>query len=287
MRNVPIPLRQVLSADGLVRNEPDPPPAALGSFWVESNKDLQSRIVKYFKQQLASKPTAAALNQAYADMVVQKVREWRPDYVTRVLGGKEVKPDQSSPLSVLAQATASRLGVPYVTPFFRTETRKSMREIHRLSGPNALRQRIDYVLQDLCILPQDVPGRVLLLDDIYNLGASARVYSAALKQLCKADRVLSFNLAATRFNGGKDGWGYVPLHISQIIELMRIYLPEEQLYEIEYVVVDGDTAHMPGCPKASHNTATLRFLAPDECVQCPECIKPRRTGWWKRVFSVK
>jgi hypothetical protein len=210
-------------------------------------------------------------------MLADIARSWQPTAIVRVLSSSETHPDLSKPHSLLAKVIADAIGVvdlPHL--FFRTEPRKPMRMINRLSGDEPLRQRIFYVQQDLFVTPSDIGGRVLLIDDIYNLGATARVYAAALKKFCNVEKVYSLNMAAARFMGGKDGWGRLILDIEKLVDIARGHLGPNDLpdaFDYAWVARKTPDYHLCSDCNAIYEQAhrSLVFLARRDRVPCPTC----------------
>lgn len=266
--------------------------AALGSFWVRpDDSDLQSTLVKYFKQHdhsSTAKPGISAITQAYAVMLSEAALKWKPTAVVRVLASGETRPDPTRPHSALVRSVAEKLGLlDYTHLFFRTEPRRPMRMIDRFSGPNMLRQRIDYVLQDLFVIPHDIGGCVLVIDDIYNLGATASVYAAALKQFCGASRAYSANLAAARFSGGKDGWGRLSLDIDRFISLARPAIARDDPADaFDDAWVERGTAEFHSrsdCPRITGKThRSILLFARRERAPCPSCAVRNPHGTIRR-----
>jgi len=265
---------------------------ALGSYWPHhDDTDLQSRLAKYPKQP-ADNPLALPLMlpvvRAYADMMTEDSSNLRPNAIVRVLSSSETKADNNRPMSLLAQTVSKNLGAAYFTSlFFRTESRNPMRMVERLAGNETLRQRINYVLQDLFILPADIGGTVLLIDDIYNLGATVRVYSAALKKFCSVERVYSVNIAATRFFGGKDGWGFLKLDADKFATFARKHIGHndpDNAFDNVWIERSAPDYHLSSdCPKLSNGHRSFLFLVNNDRVPCPSCAAPsaRKTiGNW-------
>ena len=187
----------------------------LGSFWPYSTSSFESRLVKCFKECVPThrnEPCVSQIARFYADLITRRLGDVGFNWVVRVLSSAETKPEDSRPLSLLADILCARAGARSLTHiFFKSESRPPMRSVKTMSGPAALRMRVNYVLQDLFIKPCEMGGSVLLLDDVGNTGATMRVYSHALKEFAGAERVIGVNLAATRFSGGKDGLGNLRL----------------------------------------------------------------------------
>ena len=179
------------------------------------------------------------------------LREW----VVRVLGSAETQPDQARPLSLLAGKLCGLTGAREATHlFFRSQPRPPMRMVERLSGPEALRNRLRYVVQDLFVRPAELGGSVLLIDDIANTGASARVYAAALKAHAGVERVIAVSLAATRFKSGSEVRGILKLDTS----------PLDSHPTLRRVLLDSQPAvHLiENCPAIQPPfTLEMRFLA--------------------------
>ena len=205
--------------EGICRENPCDRVRLLGSFWPNSASSFESHVVKGFKECLPARdfePWISQLCEFYAELVMEAAGggfEW----VARVLSSAETAPDESRPQHLLEEMVCRRSGARSVTKlFFKTETRPPMRFVERLSGREALHGRVRYASADLFVRPAQLGGRVLLLDDILNTGASIRVYAAALKTHAGAREVHCVNLAATRFAGGRDSLGMLKLDTSGI-----------------------------------------------------------------------
>lgn len=296
---VPRALRRELSVDRLLSDKWCDSTSALGSYWSRSNDcDLQSQLVKCFKGS-GSKPLQktllTAIARAYAAMIADAARCLRPSAVVRVLSSGETVPDPLRPHSILIRQISDALRAPDFTHmFFRTEPRKPMRVIDRFSGQEVLRQRIGYILQDLFIKPHHIGGTVVLIDDIYNLGATARVYAAALKTFAGVERVHSINIAAARFSGGKDGWGHLALDIDLFAELAGMNLTSveaDNAFEQVWIESGAAVFHLSkDCAKLAHQAyISLRFLAHQERVPCPACAsvssKTTIRQWMRDQFA--
>jgi hypothetical protein len=279
MKTIPISLRSAFSSAELAAGDWFDGVKSLGSYWSrDDDSDLQSQLVKYFKQPVIKpldQPYIYPLTKAYSVMLADIARDWQPTALVRVLSSSEIRPDLSKPNSLLARNISEILNIPDFTGiFFRTEPRKPMRMIDRLSGDETLRQRISYVQQDLFLTPEDIGGRVILIDDIYNLGATARVYTAALKKYCKADNVYSINIAAARFSGGKDGWGKLMLDVDKLTSIARSYLnpnSPQDAFDDAWIVRKAPDYHLgPDCKAiAGQAHRSFVFLARSERVPLP------------------
>jgi hypothetical protein len=280
-RRVPTALRTALSPQELAREKPCDAVRALGSYWSRpDDTDLQSQLVKYFKEPTPrplERPCMTAIVRAYGTMLADAASEWHPNAVVRVLASAETRPDPARPHSLLARLVSEALSVPEFTHlFFRTEPRKPMRMIDRFSGPEVLRQRIDYVLQDLFVSPADIGGNVLIVDDIYNVGATAAVYAAALKRFCGAEHVYAVNMAAARFSGGKDGWGFLALDVDHFVGIARSPAgPRDPSDSFDDVWIERGAVQFhlrPDCARIGGKShRSLRFLASRARVPCPAC----------------
>lgn len=296
MMQTPVVLWRSLNIDELVADAWCDSLHFLGSYWPGAH-DAQSRIIKMFKEPDRRLMTLLpALAFAYSDLVAEIARKEMPDAIVRVLASKEVAPEPGRALSVLASKLSKALRVPDQTQiFFRSDGREPMRYVERLAGPEALRARLQYVLQDLFLRPAQVGKKVLLIDDIYNLGATVRIYSTALKQFCDVERVISVNLAATRFARGKDGRGDLSLDLDNFAALAARGMPRkakkvwngENSLQIGFTGKDETTLHnSPDCPALGEDRArrTLRFLLPATSRLCPECFAHRKRfrpfSWW-------
>lgn len=216
----PIALRRSVDVDSLCRANSCDRVICLGSFWPNSRMSFESHVVKSFKECVPTRdfePHISALCRFYADLILDAVADEKFDWVVRVLSSAETKPEDFRPQSILADMLCDRTGARNAMHiFFKAESRPPMRNITRLAGPNALKSRIQYVVQDLFIKPADLGGSVLLVDDIFNTGASMRIYARVLKDHVGVQRIIGVNLAATRFHGGRDGHGILKLHTSRL-----------------------------------------------------------------------
>lgn len=276
----PVPLRNAVDIAELCLADPCDETRALGSFWPSSRVSFESRLVKTFKAcnpPADYEPHISELCGFYAKLAVAKVSGERFDWVVRVLGSREMEAEPSRPQSMLADMICSTTGARNATDlFFRSGARPPMRAIGRLAGPDALKARLQYVVQDLFVRPRRIEGSVLLLDDIANTGASTRVYGFALKQLAGASRVCAVNLAATRFGGGKDGRGMLLLDTSALAEtpsLLSVWVDEAGVFH-----------EREDCPSIRKPiTCEPRFIAERSAAPCPTCAArqtPRRK-WWQ------
>lgn len=307
----PVPLRNALDIAGLCAEDPCEATFALGSFWLGSRTSFESRLVKVFKECKPIEnfePHISALCRFYANLALQclatrhleratrqaerKARHSeritrhserseessfpRIDWVVRVLGSGEQEADRQRPLSLLADMLCSMTGARNATDaFFKSQARPPMRVVDRLAGPEALKARLQYLAQDLFVRPCELPGSVLLLDDICNTGASTRVYAQALKQLTGADRVWAVNLAATRFARGKDGRGMLQLDLSGLAGT-------PSLCEV-WVDAAGRFHLSRDCPAIERPVSTdVRFMAERTAAPCLDCAaQPPARRWWK------
>jgi len=192
-KSTPVPLRSALRVEELVNACSRDPVHLLGSFWPNSRTSFESELVKSFKDCVPAQEFESHisdLSRFYAGLVLDRLGEERFDWTVRVLGSSETHPEDFRPLSKLVDLLCVRSGARDLTHlFFKTESRPPMRSIKRLCGPDAIKNRIQYVLQDLFMIPHSLGGHVLLVDDIYNVGASARVYAEALRRYAGARKV--------------------------------------------------------------------------------------------------
>jgi hypothetical protein len=280
MPKPPIPLRNAVDIAELCRTDPCDDNRALGSFWPNSRTSFESRLVKAFKAcspMSDFEPHISALCKFYARLVVDSLDSAKPDWVVRVLGSRETDADPSRPQSALGDMICSMTGARSGADlFFKSEARPPMRVVNRLAGSEALKARLQYVVQDLFVRPGHLGGSVLLIDDIANTGASMRVYAFALKELMGASRVCAINLAATRFSGGKDGRGMLRLKMDGLADcpsLSEVWVDESKVLHARR-----------DCPSASEKlTSEVRFIAQREAAPCPVCTEkpPARRRWWQ------
>lgn len=279
-RKPPIPLRDAFDFAELGASDPCDISYTLGSFWLGSRTSFESRLVKVFKTCVPShdyEPHISQLCRFYADLVVDRVRPGKLDWVVRVLSSSEAEAENTRPQSLLADTLCSATGARNATDFFfKSGARPPMRVVDRLGGPEALKARLRYVAQDLFIRPRALPGRVLLIDDICNTGASTRVYAAALKQLAGSQDVTAVNLAATRFARGKDGWGMLHLDVSGLAQypsLGQVWIDKAAVCHV-----------LKDCPSAqSPVSCEVRFIAEHTGKQCPDCAPAPVVArkWWQ------
>lgn len=273
----PIALRRAIDSQVLVSRCFYDSLIHLGSFWSNSPASFESRLIKGFKECNPTtdfEPHISKLCGFYAELAAHRLSKEKIDWVVRVLSSSETNPDRMRPQEMLSDRIASQIGAKFRSDvFFKTESRSSMRTVSRLNGPNALRPRIQYVLQDIFIHQTQLQGTVLLVDDIYTLGASMRVYSCALKTIAGTKRVIGLNLAATRFSSGKDGHGRLILDASGISrnpEFGLVWIDESNIYHT--------------CKQCDAMTGRsfceLRFLAERKAAPCPSCAKSSERKWW-------
>lgn len=276
----PIPLRNAVDIAELCRTDPCDENRALGSFWPYSRASFESRLVKAFKAcspMSDFEPHISALCRFYAGLVAGSLGEEQFDWVVRVLGSRETQAEASRPQSALADMLCTMIGARNATDlFFKSEARPPMRVVNRLAGSDALKARLQYVVQDLFVRPRQIGGNVLLIDDISNTGASMRVYAFALKELAGASRVCAINLAATRFSGGKDGYGMLRLKmdgLSDCPSLSEVWVDEAKALHARQ-----------DCRSASEKlTSEVLFMAERASTPCPLCAgkPPAKRRWWQ------
>lgn len=275
----PIPLRSI-DIEKLVASEPCDEMRVLGSFWLNSRSSFESRLVKVFKACVPVndfEPHISALCRFYTKLVIESLPAEKFDWVVRVLGSSEAEMEHTRPQSLLADMLCAATGARNATDvFFRSGARPPMRVVDRLSGPEALKARLQYVAQDIFIRPRELGGSVLLIDDICNTGASTRLYAYALKELAGVRRICEVNLAATRFGRGKDGRGMLSLDTAGLADC-------PSLGEV-WTDDDGIFHTIRDCPSAQKPIASeVRFIAERIASPCPTCVvkeKPARK-WWK------
>ena len=285
-KSTPVPLRSALQVEELVNACSRDPVHVLGSFWPNSRTSFESELVKSFKDCVPAhefEPHVSHLSRFYAGLVLDRLGEERFDWVARILSSSETHPEDFRPLSKLVDLLCVRSGARDLTQlFFKTESRPPMRSVKRLRGPDAIKNRIQYVLQDLFIIPHSLGGHVLLVDDIYNVGASARVYAEALRRYAGARKVTSVNLAATRFAGGKDGHGMLKLDTAAMQEyplLTKVWVDAQDVFHHA-----ADCASLQ--PPAS---CAPRFAAQRRAKPCPDCLgeATRARKWWRAWLGKK
>ena len=278
-RAAPLPLARETDFDAVCVANPCNTLHVLGSFWPYSIRGYESRLVKAFKESCPVpdyQPHISELCEFYSACIVRAVGPEKIDWIARVLNSSESELDPSRPQSLLMDCVARRTGASAVTHvFFKSGSRPPMRTVGHLSGPEALRARVRYAAQDLFIRPMDLGGTVLLIDDIMNTGASMRVYAGALKRWAGAKRVVCVNLAVTRFERGRDGWGRLILDTSEIQSrpgMDLVWIDQQGLYH-----------KSRECGETRSKSTDLRFIAQRKCAPCPVCYsehKPPRK-WWQ------
>jgi len=276
----PLAVRSIVDVQSLVLEDPCDAAHILGSFWPYSRASFESHVVKGFKECIPARdfePHISALAEFYARRVLDRARDARFHWVVRVLSSAETQPDRQRPLALLVDALCRLTGARDATHLvFKSESRPPMRVVGRLSGPEAMKSRLRYVVQDLFIRPADLGGTALLIDDIANTGASMRVYAQALKSHAAIERVVAVNLAATRFAKGKDGRGMLALDTTDLDShpsLRRVFVDASAVYHLL------DTCPAIGAPFSCE----MRFLAERKSSPCPQCAsepKPKRK-WWQ------
>ncbi len=266
----PVCLRRELSVDALCERDPCDAICVLGSFWPNSRTSFESHVVKAFKESNpveGFRPHIAELCDFYARSLLNALGDRRFQWVCRVLSSAETQPERGRPQSLLVDVVCRQTGAQDITHlFYKSGSRPSMRSVARLSGPDALRSRVLYVLQDLFIRPARLGGSVLLLDDIMNTGASMRVYAQALREFGRVESVLGANLAVTRFSGGKDGWGMLKLDVSALDGFHGLAEVWVDSREVLHRVRDCSAA-------ASPVSVEVRFAAERKASMCPVCAK--------------
>ncbi len=267
-RDLPISLRAAVSVEELSREEYYDEICFLGSFWPYSNRSFESRVVKGYKECVPVYdygPYVMRVADFYCKQILRRLGQQHFDWVVRVMSSAETVPEQYRPMSLLASMLCTRLGARDCTQvFFRSDSRPPMRTVDKLSGAEALRNRIRYVAQDLFVRPANLGGQALLIDDIANTGASMRVYAFALKAFVGIESVVAVNLAATRFAGGKDGRGALSLDTSEL----------ESDFDLRCVFLDSCGAfHLAAdCPLIKGNVSVdMRFVAERKARACPTC----------------
>ena len=280
----PVSIRRVIDAEMLCRESPCDYFITLGSFWPNSKSSYESRIVKAFKECCPVEkyePHISDLCGFYAKQIMSTVKDTRFDWVMRVLSSGETKPESNRPQALLEGIISKQTKAESITHLiFKSNARPPMRSVEHLSGPEMLCNRIQYVAQDLFIKPAKLGGRVLLIDDISNTGASMRVYAHALKAYAGVDAVSCVNLAATRFRKGKDGYGMLQLDVSALSDkrsLAQVWIDKADIFHVK-----KDCAGIQ-----SSLACELRFLAEGKAQPCEVCIGKEKiqSKWWQRLFG--
>lgn len=277
----PISLRRELNYEQIAAETSCDANIYLGSFWPNDYSNYQSLVVKTFKAcnpHLKYQPSFQKLSDFYCNLIKEKLSESHFDYIVRILGSSETKPDYNRPLHFLAQSLADQISSKYLPEvFFKSSERNAMRYIHRLSGKNVLMHRIQYISSDLFLIPRKLNGCILLLDDIANTGASSLVYTEALKKLCGAEKVVCLNLAITRFLHGKDGKGMLNLDVSDIIAKEWadvVFNDSEKVYHKKKDCIAIKPKIMP----------TMSFVAQTLYKPCSVClskeVSTQKKKWW-------
>lgn len=278
----PLPLTREIDISSLTRRNPCDSTIILGSFWPYSTHNYESCLVKCFKQACPVhdfQPGIGLLCEIYARRILERLDGERFDWTARALSSSERRPESVRPLALLESILCRELGASSLTGlFFRSEPRPPMRVTDQLSGPGAMLRRIRYAAQDLFIRPTSLGGSTLLIDDIYNTGASMRLYSQALKEFAGVERVTGANLAATRFKAGRDGLGNLRLDTSELNshpEFEVVWLDSKRVFHAR-----ESCQSTVGTP-----TAKLRFLAESIAAPCPACSPaPRHWELFRGLF---
>lgn len=276
----PVCLRRALDTQHLAAAVPWDRSVVLGSFWPNSSASFESSLIKTLKECYPAgdyQPHISGLCRFYAQIALRAVEGERFDWAARVLSSAERERDPARPMSLIVDRLCALTGARDVTDvFFKAETRPPMRSIDRLAGPDALAARLDYVIQDLFVRPRPLGGTVMLVDDICNVGASMRVYAHALRVFAGVERVVCVNLAATRFNRGRDGRGMLKLDTSA--------LAGERAFG-EVWTDAGGVLHLDRtCPAAvGRPVCGPRFAAERRASACTVCARAERP---RRLFSL-
>jgi predicted amidophosphoribosyltransferase len=279
-------VRRIVSVDEIVERVWCDRIEALGSFWVDDPpRDVASQLAKFLKEG-AARPPWPAVATAYAELAGERLAGVDLDGITRVISADETEADRNHPLERLSRMLADRLQLPRPLHFIRRRTaRLPMRNVDRLRGYDRLRDRVDFVLTDLQVRRAGGPRRILLVDDILCLGASMRVYGAALKTACGAERVIGINIAATRFRGGDDGWDELRLDLDRFLEIARgVRGVGGDAFDDVWVSTADRTYHAdPRCrlhiPAGDYRS--LRFLAAGRNMPCSGCARREPAPWWR------
>lgn len=271
MNPTPICLRREINVESLCRENPLDGMSILGSFWPNSRTSFESHLVKAFKDSnpvTSFEPHISQLCDFYALAVLNAVGKRRFTWVCRVLSSGETQPERTRPQSLLLDCICAHSRVNDITHlFYKSNARPPMRTVPRLSGPDALRSRIQYVIQDLFIRPANLGGAALLVDDIMNTGASMRVYARALIAYAGVETVFGVNLAVTRFAGGKDGYGMLRLDTSALrnrLGLAETWIDAGGIFHSDF---DCDNIRPPAITE-------VRFMAERRASPCPRCSVP-------------
>lgn len=275
----PVCIARSIDFAGLSDRSPCVRTICLGSFWPYSKHSRESHIVKGFKESCPVgeyQPHILRLCEVYARLILDQLTDMRFDWVARVLGSTEQRPDPERSLALLESLLCARLHARSLTHLlYRTQTRPAMRLVGQLSGPELLRRRLRYAAQDLFISPASAGGRALLIDDIYNTGATVRVYGHALREFAGVESVVSVNLAATRFKSGKDGHGWLQIPTADfdaISEASTVWLDSSSVFHLE-----EKCAAVEGTASAKLQFVARRLASP--CPICATLAKPRRKIW--------
>jgi hypothetical protein len=267
-KDAPIAIWRVADHEALVGHDPCQESIALGSFRPGLDLSYESVVVKSFKEcspTVSHEPGIGTLCDFYAQLISEKTAQHHFDWIIRTLSSSEAAPDHVRPQQLLLRLLSARLGVADATGvFFRSQPRPPMRSVKRLSGPEALRDRLKFAAADLFAKPVSLKGDVLLLDDIRNTGASNRVYAWALQEVLGARSVWSVNLAQTLFGGRGASEGYPKLPVGRLEKLhlmRRVWVGSEGIRHLRQ-----DCGRL-GKPKALE----MEFLAVERGQLCPTC----------------
>ncbi len=273
----PIPVSREIDISLLVNANPCDRIVLLGSYWPYATHNYESCVVKSFKESHPVEdfqPGIGLLCETYARKILKDLHgESQFRWTVRVLSSSEQKPDTQRPLALLEGFLCGELGLQSLTQvLFRSAPRPPMRTLEPLSGSEALLRRLRYAAQDLFMVPVFAGGAALLIDDIYNTGASMRLYAQVLKQFAGVDRVVGVNLAAMRFKAGRDGHGRLSMDTSEFESR-----PEFVIRWLDSERVVHSREDCQGI--AGRATAKLGFLADRIGVACRLChpvVRERR-----------
>lgn len=173
------------------------------ALWVfeffDEESHLPSSIVRWFKNQrfAPGNPVVAHLAAALAAEITRLPEAQKCTHVCRALGSWECEPSPDAPLDVLAEAVADAIGAKVIRPARRLQARRPMSVQPLLGGRDALERRIRAASSEMVFeRGAEQPWRVLFMDDIACSGATAAVWSLALKDALGADDVVVANLAS-------------------------------------------------------------------------------------------
>lgn len=245
----------------------------------EEQWHLPSAIVRFLKDSRIPGPNmsgpGAVLAAAFGREVARRCAGRGITVVCRVLSSRETHPSPDAPQEAVCKTVAGILGARVCHPVRRTAPRSPMSAIPRLSGRDALRERILYAGRDLILCENLTGERVLLLDDIRCTGASEAVWSWALTEIAGAHSVTAASLAQT--DGMDPGQPVLDVETEQ---LRRQALAAAGMYRRAF-----DIVWLEAPRRVLHHDRTCRNISGDILPwwwglgkgtrDCPVCLRQR------------